>query len=79
MCTLCCGKLRVAPLKTVTVPRLELTAAAIAAKLCDFICSELDYEFERVYIWTDATIILQYIFNKSTRFQTFLANRLNIC
>ena len=78
VCIFCCGKLYVAPLIAVTVPRLELTAATTAAKLCDFIFLELEYEFNRVYNWTDATIGLLYIFNKSTRFQTFVANRLNI-
>ena len=32
-CSLVMGKSRVAPLKTVTVPRLELTAATLAVKV----------------------------------------------
>ena len=55
--------------------RLEHSAATIAAKLCD--CRELEYEFDRVCIWTDATIGSRYILNKSTRFQTFIVTRLN--
>ena len=62
MCTFCWGKSCVAHLQAVTVPKLELTAATIAAKLCNFICRELEYEFDRVYIWADTTIVLQYIF-----------------
>ena len=48
MCTFCCGKSCVAHLQAVTVPKLELTAATIAAKLCNFICRELEYEFDCV-------------------------------
>lgn len=32
-CTLLMGKVRVAPLKRVTIPRLELTAAVVAVKM----------------------------------------------
>ena len=40
-CTLVIGKSRVAPLKSVTVPRLELTAAAVAVKVKKFLEAEL--------------------------------------
>ena len=33
------------------MPRLELTTATTAAKLCDFICREIEYEFDRVYVF----------------------------
>ena len=35
------GKSRLAPTKTVSIPRLELTAAALAAKMATFIKEEL--------------------------------------
>ena len=38
-CTFCMGKSRVSPLKPVSVPRLELTAATIAVKLSTFVCN----------------------------------------
>jgi hypothetical protein len=70
------GKARVAPLKTVTVPRLELTAATLAVKVDKQIREELDIPIDRVIFWTDSTIVLRYIANTSKRFQTFVANRL---
>ncbi len=72
------GKSRVTPLKTVTIPRLELTAATLAVKVDKQIRDELDLPINRVIFWTDSTIVLRYIRNKSKRFQTFVANRLQI-
>ena len=61
-----------------TIPRLELTAATVAAKLCALISTELEYDFERVILWTDATTMLHYIRNDTCRFHTFVANRLRL-
>ena len=74
----CMGKSRVAPLKPITIPRLELTAATVAAKLSAFVCHELEYNFDNVIFWTDATIVLRYINNINSRFKTFVANRLQL-
>ena len=72
------AKSRVAPLKTVTVPRMELTAAVVSVKLHKFITEQLDLPINKTVIWTDSTIVLQYIRNEARRFQTFVANRLSI-
>ena len=71
------GKTRVAPLKHVSVPRLELVAATTAVKLFLVIKRELDIAFSRVYFWTDSTIVLRYIKSETLRFQTFVANRVS--
>ena len=47
-CTFLMGKSRVSPLKPVSVPRLKLTAAAIAVKLSTFVCNHLEFEFDYV-------------------------------
>ena len=77
-CSLVMGKSRVAPLKPISVPRLELTAAVVAAKLGSVICRELEYDLNNVVYWTDATVVLRYLHNTHTRFRTFVANRLEI-
>ena len=59
-----------------TVPRLELTAATVAVKLHKQIKEELTLPIHEVTFWTDSTIVLQYINNSHTRFQTFVSNRL---
>ena len=71
------GKSRVTPTKQVTIPRLELTAADLAAKLNRQVESELEIPVDSSTFWTDSTVVLQYISNRSTRFQTFVANRLS--
>ena len=71
------GKARVAPLKTITIPRMELTAATVAVKLHKFLEDQLDLQVHKTVFWTDSTIVLQYIRNEARRFQTFVANRLS--
>jgi transposase InsO family protein len=74
-CILLIGKARVAPLKTTTIPRLELTAATTAVKMNYLIVKELDYPVDDTYFWTDSTAVLRYIRNETSRYKTFVANR----
>ena len=67
-CFLVLGKSHVAPLNVISVPRLELTAAVIAAKSSVLIRHELDYDLSRVIFWTDATVVFRYLHNKATQF-----------
>lgn len=58
------GKARVAPLKQVTVPCLELTAAVLAVKVDKMLRSELQLPLEESLFWTDSTSVLKYIKNE---------------
>ena len=69
------AKSRLALLKTLTIPRLELQAATLATRQDALLRRELDVELEPSQFWTDSTIVLQYIFNQERRFHTFVANR----
>ena len=75
-CALVMGKSRVAPIKPTTIPRLELTAAVVAARQHHQIQQELDWTLSKVKFWTDSTCVLQYINNEAGRFKTFVANRI---
>ena len=55
------GKSRVAPLKTISIPRLELTAATVGANLSRFILDELDVDDITVHFWTDSMTVLRYL------------------
>lgn len=72
------GKARVTPLKAVTIPRLELTAAVLAIKVDVLLKSELDCRLEDSGFWTDSTSVLKYLNNEDRSFHTFVANRVSI-
>ncbi|XP_053733153.1 uncharacterized protein LOC128765925 isoform X1 [Synchiropus splendidus] len=74
-CTLIMAKSRVAPIKVVTVPRLELTAAVVSVSISHILKEELDLEGAEEYFWTDSKVVLGYINNEARRFHTFVSNR----
>ncbi|XP_064630374.1 uncharacterized protein LOC135489117 [Lineus longissimus] len=74
-CSLAMSKARVAPLKPVTVPRLELQAAVVSVKISDFLNKELKIKEMKNYYWTDSRVVLGYIQNEARRFKIFVANR----
>lgn len=76
-CPFVTGKARVAPLKKMTIPRLELTGATAAVSVGQMLRKKLDIEVEMFY-WTDSTTVLRYLANESTRFHTFVANRVTV-
>ena len=77
-CSLVFGRARVAPLKRPTTPKLELTAAAVAAQIDCRLRQELDYDLLDSVMWTDSTAVLKYIRNHQARYHTFVANRVNL-
>ena len=69
------GKSGVSPLKPVTIPRLELTAAVCSARISQQIHRELEYRIDEDFYWTDSEVVLGYLNNESTRFHVYVANR----
>ena len=74
-CAFIIGKSRNAPIKTLSILRLELQGALLAARFDLAVRKELNFKFERVVFWTDSMITLNYIHNESRRPQSYVANR----
>ena len=75
-CSIVMAKCRLAPMKKITIPRMELTAAKLAVSIKVVLNLELDIKIDAFFYWTDSTAVLRYINNSSKRFQRFVANRL---
>lgn len=55
------GKTRVSPLKHISIPRLELTAATVAGKVGRMVKKELYSPLTDSTFWTDSTSVLKYL------------------
>ncbi|GFT40409.1 integrase catalytic domain-containing protein [Trichonephila clavipes] len=70
------SKTRVEPLKAVTLPRLELLGALVAARLSSRVQEIVRKKKEcKVFHWTDSKIVLFWIKGSSKRWKQFVANR----
>lgn len=69
------AKSRVAPLKQLTIPRLELQAAVLATRLAKSIQEETRIQFQDVKFFTDSTITLAWIQSPSRSFKPFVSSR----
>ncbi|XP_076279061.1 uncharacterized protein LOC143208476 [Lasioglossum baleicum] len=69
------AKTKVAPLKPLTIPRLELLAAVIMVRLIEYVQVTLKFINCPVYCWTDSAVALAWIHKHPSRLKTFTAHR----
>ena len=68
---------RVAPLKKLTIPRLELQAAVLVSRLCKTIEREIRMELQESVLFTDIAIVLGWIKNNGRHVKPFVASGVN--
>lgn len=72
------AKARVVPHKPVTIPRMEFTAATVAVRMDQLMKEEIELPLEQSVFWTDSTSVLKCIQYETSRFQTFIPNRVTV-
>lgn len=73
---LICSKSRVAPIKRMTTPRLELLAAVLLANLVTKVASALTKPPSRLFYWSDSEITLFRIRSQSSLYNVFVGSRI---
>lgn len=71
------SKNRVAPIKPVTIPRLELCGALLGARLCVKVKSALTLDIKKCHFWCDSTVVLGWLSSQPNQYKHFVSNRVN--
>lgn len=73
--TLVTSKTKVAPINSLTIPRLELNAAVLLASLMSSVIRAVKHNFTELRCYTDSTIVLAWINSSSLRWKTYVRQR----
>ena len=71
------GKVKVTPMKSVSMPRLELMAAELGLRVALEVLRAHRIPWSQVFFWTDAADVLFWLQSQSRRLSTFVAHRIS--
>lgn len=77
MVRLVSARTRVAPLKCLTIPRLELMAALLLVRLAARVVTALELSSSSIFLWTDSSVTLTWITSHPSRWKDFVRNRVS--
>ncbi|KAF8791615.1 hypothetical protein HNY73_006456 [Argiope bruennichi] len=69
------SKSKAAPLKTLTLARLELMAALVGARLAKYLQDTFPSLIKRVYLWNDSKIVIHWVKGSAKIWKPFVCNR----
>ncbi|XP_067208459.1 uncharacterized protein [Linepithema humile] len=72
---LICSKSQIAPIKVLSIPRLELCGAQLLAQLMDKVRNALEINIDNKYFWTDSSIVLHWLRARNKKLPVFVGHR----
>lgn len=72
-----CSKTKVAPIQCESIPRLELCGAVMLCELMERVSKNLKISKERIHLWTDSELVLNWLHSHASNWVTYVANRVS--